>query len=34
MENQAQLIRTNAIFTGKIILAYMNVTNENKKLET
>ena len=34
LENQAQLIGTNAIFTGKIILTYMKVTNENKKSET
>ena len=34
LENQAQLIETNAIFTGEIILTYMNVANENKKSET
>ena len=33
MENLAQLIGTNAIFTGKIILTYIKVTNENKKSE-
>ena len=34
LENQALLIGTNAIFTGKIILTYIKVTNENKKSET